>query len=146
MTTLETQTTSINLHQLIGKLISTYQPIAVSQKSFFVNEVSPTLIADTNQEVLANLLNSVVYFVARCCNEACISIYASTYDDRVAVNLKDTSNQSSYAVLYEFQHLQLLAKQIGGFLEINNYRNKETIITFNFENHSMIINQIMKRA
>lgn len=145
MTTLETQTTPVNLHQLAGKLIATYQPIAVSQNSFFINEVAPGLLADTNQEVLANLLNSIIYFVARCCNEACISVYASTYDDRVAVNIKDTSNKASYGVLYEFQHLQFLAKQIGGFLEINNYRNKETIITFNFENQQAVADTIVKQ-
>jgi hypothetical protein len=145
MTTFETQTSPINLRQLIGKLIANYQPLAVTQKSFFINEVSPALLADTSREVLGNLLNSVFYFVARCCNEACISVYATTYDDRVAVNIKDTSDQASYGVLYEFQHLQLLAKQIGGFLEINNYRNKETIITFNFENQQTVANTIVKQ-
>ena len=135
MMPLETTTKTIHLHQLISKLVSNYQAVAVIQKSFFMNEVSPGLLVATNQEALNNLLGSLFYLVARCSNEACISVYASVYDDRVALNIKDTSSSGNYGVLYEFQHLQLFARQIGGFLEINNYRNKETTISFNFENH-----------
>lgn len=134
MITSETTTTPVNVRQLIGKLISNYQPVAVIQKSFFINYVPQDLFAGTDQETLSYLLNSVFYFIARCSREACITICGSTYEDRVELTIKDTSSKASYSVLYEFQHLQLFAKQISGFLEINNHRNKETIISFNFEN------------
>ena len=144
MTTPENTTVPFNLHQLISKFISSYQPVAVTQKSFFMNDVSPGLFIATNQDVLSNLLSSLLYLVARCSNEASINVYASTYDDRVALNIKDSGCNGNYGVLYEFQHLQLFARQIGGFLEINNYRNKETTISFNFLNQLPATNTVIK--
>jgi len=124
----------INLNELVSRLISSYQPLAEQKQSFFTNDVPTGLSVTTDQEVLSTLLGSLFYIVAKTSRNNSISVLASSYDDRAVISITDSSPSGSYGVLYEFQHLQLLSKEIGGFLEINSYKNKQTVISYNFIN------------
>ena len=125
---------SINLNELISRLISSYQPLAENQKSFFINDVPTGLLVVADREVLGTLLGSLFYIAARSSKNNSISIYANSYEDRAVITITDSSPSGTYSILYEFQHLQLLSNELGGFLEISSYRNKETTISFNFQN------------
>ena len=130
----ETVPASFNLNELISRLISSYQPLAEQQKSFFINDVPTGLLLAADREVLSTLLGSLFYIAARSSRNNAIKVYANTYEDRAVISMSDNSPSGTYGILYEFQHLQLLSKELCGFLEINNYRNKETVISFNFHN------------
>ena len=124
----------INLNELISRLISSYQPLAEQKQSFFTNDVPDGLSVTTDREVLSTLLGSLFYIVAKTSRNNSISVFANSYDDRAVISITDNSPSGTYAVFYEFQHLQLLSKEIGGFLEINSFKNKETVISYNFIN------------
>ena len=89
---------------------------------------------ETKPEILATLLGTLFYIVARKSRETLIRVYAHAYDDRAAIHIKDNSEAGAYGILYEFQHVKILSREIGGFLEINTYKNRETTISFNFVN------------
>ena len=134
MTNSETNTAKTNLKQLIGQLIHSYQPVAVQQHSFFVNNISTELYTGTDPDTLNAMLGSLLYIIARCSKDSCILIDAIPHGNTMELSLKDNNAVNNYAVLYEFQHLKLLAQRLNGFLNINNLQNKETVISFSFDN------------
>ena len=125
----------LSLRQIVHKLLINYQPIAVKQKSFFVNDVPEGLTVVTDANTLSSLLGSLLCMTARLCRDTCIKISAKAYHDVVLMHIKDTSTFNSYAVLSELQHLQLLAGKIGGYVELTSQRKKETTIAFSFINN-----------
>ncbi|MES1220235.1 MAG: hypothetical protein ABUT20_32335 [Bacteroidota bacterium] len=136
MKNIETVPASINLHELISRLISSYQTLAENQKSFFINDVPTGLSLVADQEVLSTLLGSLFYIVARSSKNNSIHICATAYGDRVLISVSDSSPSGTYGVFYEFQHLRLLSQSLNGFLKIETYHNRETTITYNFQNRS----------
>ncbi len=126
----------LSLQQILRQLLANYQPVAVKQKSFFINDVPAGLTITTDTNTLSTLLGSLLYMTARLCRDTCIKISAKAYHDVVLVHIKDTSTFNSYAILSELQHLQLLAGKIGGYVELTSQRKKETTIAFSFINNS----------
>ncbi|MBL7762693.1 MAG: HAMP domain-containing histidine kinase [Chitinophagaceae bacterium] len=142
------------LKQLVKKLVATYQPIAVNQNSFFINEVPEHLLLHADKQVLSTLLGSLLYLTARCGKNTCIKISAKRYHDVLLLHVVDTCTENSYSILTELQHLKILAEKIGGFLDITSRRNKQTTISFSFmnrkenslnTNESSIINELNKQ-
>jgi hypothetical protein len=128
--------TTINLQQLIHSLIQFYKPVAEKQNCYFINAASHGLYVNADRESLGTLLGSLLYIVARCSRDTPILVSAACYHDRAAVSIQCSSRADSYPILYSFRHLELLAKELNGILEISNYVNRETTITFNFVNRS----------
>ncbi len=128
--------TTVNLQQLINRLTDFYKPVAESQKCYFTNSAAPCLYVKTDHEALGTFLGSLFYIVARCSRDTPIMISAACYNDRAAISLQCSSKADSYRIIYGFQHLALLSKELSGFLDISNYGNTETTITFNFVNYS----------
>lgn len=148
------ETEGNTLKQLVKKLVANYQPVAVSQNSFFINEVPEHLLLYADKQVLATLLGSLFYITARCGKNTCIKISAKRYHDVLLLHVIDTSTHNSYSILSELQHLQILAEKIGGFLDITSRRNKQTTISFSFMNRKEnglkidehpVVNEINKR-
>ncbi|MGC4037644.1 MAG: hypothetical protein QM764_16910 [Chitinophagaceae bacterium] len=130
----QTRPALINLNELIGRLISSYQPLAETQKSFFINDVPNGLLISADHQVLATLLGSIFYIVARSTSSNYIHVHSASEGDRASISITDNSPSGTYGILYEFQHLRLLSKPLDGFLQIETRYNKETTITFNFHN------------
>ena len=137
----ETNPPQTNLKQLIAQLINAYQPVAVQQHSFFVNDISPEVSASTDADALSAMMGSLLYIIARCSRDSCLTVHACNQADITTITLKDNNAVNNYAVLYEFQHLKMLAQSLKGFLEIITIRNKETFISFSFENPAACNNQ-----
>ncbi len=125
-----------SLQQITRRLLASYQPVAVKQRSFFINDVPPGLTVEADTDTLSTLLGSIFYITGRLCRNTCIKISAKAYHDVILMHIKDTSTFNSYAILSELQHLQLLAGKIGGYVEVTSQRKKETTIAFSFINRA----------
>lgn len=124
--------TTINLQQLINRLIVYYNPVANKQKCYFINAASHGLYVNTDMELLSTLLGTLFYIVARCSRDTSILVSAVCYHERAAVSIQCSGKADSYQILQGFDHLELLSKQLNGFIEVSRYDNRETTITFNF--------------
>jgi len=124
--------TTINLQQLINRLLVFYNPVATKQKCYFINAAGHGLYVNTHAESLGTLLGSLFYIVARCSHDTPILVTAACYNERAAVSVQCSSKADSYRILHGFQHLQILSKELNGSLDVSNYENRETTITFNF--------------
>jgi hypothetical protein len=127
--------TTISLQQLISKLVTFYTPVAHKQKCYFINSAAFNLYIKSNAELLGTLLGSLFYIVARCSRDSAILITAACYHDRAAISIQCSCKADKYHILHSFKHLELLSKELNGFLEINNYVSQQTTITFNLSNN-----------
>jgi len=125
-----------SLQQVVRRLLTIYQPLAVKQNSLFINDVPPALTILTDRTVVSGLLGDLLSMLARCCRNTSIKISAKAYHDIILMHIKDTSTFNSYAISSELQHMQLLSGKIGGYLDLTSQRKKETTIAFSFINRS----------
>jgi hypothetical protein len=122
------------LSALIGKLIRTYQPVAVQRNSTFLDEVPKNILLQADEKKIAAFLGSAFYLTARCSKDTCIKISAGEFSDILWIQIKDSNTFNSYALLSKMQHLQKLARTMGGSLDVTRIRSKETTIIFSIAN------------
>src|SRR5262249_22865071 len=79
-----------SLNTLVKQLVANYQPVAVKQNSFFINDVPPHLQLHADKQVLATILGSVLYVTARCGRDTCIKLTAKAYHDVLLLHIVDT--------------------------------------------------------
>lgn len=124
----------IPLKQVISNLLLSYQPVAVKQNSFFVNEIPGELTVEADKNVLVTMLGSLFYMTARCSKDTCIRISASMYENVLMLYVKDGSASNNYSILSSLQHLQMLAEKLGGFFHLSGQNSKATSIAFSLPN------------
>ena len=130
----ETLAPELSLQHIVQSLVLNYQNVAVTQNSFFVNEVPPTLCISADKGLVTTLLGNLFSLVANYCKDTCIKISAKAYHDVIVMHIKDTSTFNNYVLTSHLQNLQIGADKIGGFVEITSQRKKETTIAFSFIN------------
>ena len=111
---LHTTTGSFYLKPVISQLLQCYQPVAVKQRSFFINDVPGNLAVAADKNTFCTLLGSVLYLAARCRRDTCIRIEAGSTCQLAWITVKDNSIFKTYTMLLGFEHLQLLADKLGG--------------------------------
>jgi hypothetical protein len=121
------------LQNVVDCLITKLLPVAMRNNSFIVNDVPArlNLAGDGNNvaSVIAGLLRSVINNA----RESCIRISAKeVYGKMVMLSVKDTNSYDTYAVACGLQDVVLLAKKIGGHVDITSERQKVTTIAFQF--------------
>jgi hypothetical protein len=125
-------TETICLHDLVTQLLNSYQPVAVQRHSYFVNDIPADCSIQADRDVLATLLGSIFYIMARCGQETCIRISAQALQNDVYLEVKDTCTNNSYPVLLGLKHVQMLATKIGGHVDLSGYRENAATILFSF--------------
>ena len=124
----------IPLKEIISSLLLSYQPVAVRQNSFFVNEIPQELTVEADKNVLSTLLGSLLYVTARCSRDTCIRISAKAHENVLLLYVKDANCTNNYSILSSLQHLQLLADKLGGFFHLSGQDSKATSIAFSLPN------------
>ncbi|MGC4038376.1 MAG: hypothetical protein QM764_20600 [Chitinophagaceae bacterium] len=127
--------TTINLRQTLHQLINRYESIAEQHKNYFISQDLSTLYVSCEEEILSTLLNSLFYLSARCNRNSSITVSAVSYNDMAGISLLSNYSGNAQAILYGFQHFDLLANEIDGHLDISSYRNRESVVSFTFKNY-----------
>jgi hypothetical protein len=125
--------TKLSLHKLVDDVISVSSPDPDENKSPVVNNVPANLYLNTNEDVVALVLNGLLNAVIT--NASNSEIYVSAreiFGNTVKVYVKDNNCYNTYAVACGLQKVVPLAEQIGGYLNIINQRQKITTIEFSF--------------
>jgi hypothetical protein len=120
------------LNELVERLAAGILPTAVRKKSFIVNDVPAELFIDTDEDVLAAVLSSLLQTVVNHAENSCIRVTAKAYGDIIIVNITDSNTANSYAVASALPRVQPLAEKIGGYLSMIRQWEKITTITFSF--------------
>jgi len=127
---------TVSLKQIVARLITQWQPIAVRQHSFIVNDIPGDfhLKADSDSlaAIISALLNSVI---SRTANN-CIRISVKRFNDIVLLRLKDSNTARSRYSQYDWQKINSLAAKIGGCI-VENGISKNSSVTLSFHGLSV---------
>lgn len=121
------------LQNLIDKLIKSLLPLAVRNNCFIVNDVSPGLTINGEENAVISVLDGLLLSVINNARETCIRISAQEmYGKMIIVSVKDSNSFNTYAVACSLQDVVPLAEKIGGRLDISSQTQKITTIAFRF--------------
>jgi hypothetical protein len=121
------------LQNVVDGLIKTLMPMATRNNSQIVNEVSPQLCVNVDENAVTPVISGLLQSVINNARESCIRVTAKEmYGKMVVVSVKDSNSYNTYGVACSLQDIVPLAQKIGGNLDISNERQKITTIAFRF--------------
>lgn len=123
-----------NLHQLTGRLINNFLPVAVSNHSFFINDIPADLPVSCNQECITSVINSLLSTVVNHVKNTCIRLSARKYGYAIVLEIQESGSVNTYDMATGLQQVYSLAGKIGGNLSIGIRRPEITTITFSYPN------------
>ncbi len=123
-----------NLNQLIDRLTTMFLPVAVKNKSFFINEVPVDLPIDSNPQWIASVVSRMMSTVVNHVNDTCIRFTAKKQGYIIVFEILKSGSIDSYSMANELQQVNSLAEKIGGHLSITLPKPQTTSIAFTFPN------------
>ena len=125
--------TNLRLHELVDDVIKNSSHIPADSKSLIVNNVSGDLYINTNENVVACVIQGLLDSMIVNATEGDIHISAQElFGNTIKVFVRDNNCYNTYAVACNLQNMVPLAEQIGGYLNITNQRQKITTLEFSF--------------
>jgi hypothetical protein len=125
--------TKLSLHKLVDDVINVSSPAPVHSKHPVVNNVPANLYVNTNENIVASVIDGLLHAVITNATDGDIYISAKEiFGNTVKVFVKDNNCYNTYGLACGLQKVVPLAEQIGGYLNIINQRQKITTIEFSF--------------
>ena len=121
------------LHQLVNKVMIGLLPLALSHKSFVINDVNPDVNVCADENMLALVLGAMLNQTLSATENECIRVEASTGNDATSIFVK-TISQFLYGNRGSgLREMELAAEKIGASISISHSRCN-MMITCSFRN------------
>lgn len=127
--------TSIPLQEIVHRIAASSLSAAARKHSFIVNDIPTDLSVDTDENLLASVVATLLYTVIDHTEYSCIRVSAKTFGEIILVNVKEVHRAGGHAFDGNLRGIQKLAERIGGAVSVSNNREKSTDILFSFANH-----------
>ena len=124
---------SVALHLMVSRISASSLPSAIRKNSFIINDVPADLHANTDENMLATVLSSILQIVINHTENSCIRIAANVNDKIVNVQMQD-NNFNGNVIESDLKQVQTIANKMGGYLSIHTNLKKITSIAFSFPN------------
>lgn len=121
--------TAVSLHQLVNQLMNSFIPLAVTQKSFIINDVDKTFQLHANEQVLAFIVGNLLNNAITCSNSACIRIEAVKGSTGIQIRVRNNGAHFYSTVAHGFSQAVQAARSMGGNINIYNQHHEGTTIT-----------------
>jgi hypothetical protein len=121
-----------NLNDLVNRLTGNYLSLAVSNNSFFVNDIPANVPVENNSQRITSVISRMLSIVTEHVKNTCIHLSARKNGDLTLLEIKESGTVNGYALASDLQVVNLLAEQIGGSLSISIPKPEVTTITFSF--------------
>ncbi|HYF29878.1 MAG TPA: hypothetical protein VD993_02055 [Chitinophagaceae bacterium] len=122
---------TIPLACMIGQQLQWFQPQAVKNNSFIINDVPTDFKVTANKNLLAvviyNLFDSIVRKTSNSCIRATVNRFGST------VLLRVTNAADAYQQIFDLNDLAPIAKQLGGWITTSKASPKNLTVAFSFQ-------------
>ena len=110
--------TAMPLHQLVNKVMIGLLPLAVSHKSFVINDVNPDVNLVVDENMLALIVGSMLNQTLSATENECIRVEASCGQDATSISIK-TISQFLYGNSDSgLKEMELAAEKIGARISI----------------------------
>ena len=123
-----------DLHLLVNDVLNSILPLALSRKSFIVNDVSHNMIIYADKDILALVLGDLIKTTLAYAENDCIRVSANYFSDTVFLNVKETSQRPYAAVAESVERIQPLAEKLGGCITVNSDGSNRVSISLSFYN------------
>lgn len=121
-----------NLNQLIERLTSLFVPTAENNQSFFVNEVPRDLCIDLQPQFISPVIYRMLSAIVNHVKHSTIRMTAKKHEQLTVVEIRESGSVNSYAMASELQEVHLMARRMGGDLDIKLPAENVTSIVFSF--------------
>ena len=123
--------TTVALKQIVSGLIAQWQPFAVKQRSFILNDVPGDFHLKIDVTALTMVISAIFNSMISRTSNSCIRISIKQFNDIILLRLK-ASNPSGYRCSQPDWHkINRLAAKIGGCI-IENDSTKKKSVTLSF--------------
>jgi hypothetical protein len=126
--------TPVPLHHLVDKLVISLLPGATVSGSFIINDICRQLRVNTDPQVLASVLGSVLYHSILFSGDDCLRISAKSFGLVTLVHIRNSHSENEKLIAESLSQIRPLAEKLGGCIQISNNRTKGTTIVFTFLN------------
>lgn len=133
-TTLNHDYNSINLKQMVAQLIKGITPLAVSKKSFIINDIHPDLEINTDENMMAYVVGSMLNSSINVTENDCLHVTAKVFSNIIIIHIKDNFSSFNNSIAYDLELLQPVANKLGGCVCYDGNTIKGTSIAFSFTN------------
>jgi hypothetical protein len=130
-------TLTSSLYNMVDTIAASMEFAANHNKSFIINDVPEDILIDTNEDLLASILGSLMKEVIMHTDNGCIRITAKLFGNVVLLHVKNDGSLNYDSVSQKMNRMQAQAEKLGGFVGFTSYRNKLTTIAFSFMNRQI---------
>jgi K+-sensing histidine kinase KdpD len=127
--TTNSTSTAVSLHQLVDQLMASFIPLAVTQKSFIINDVDETFQLQANEQVLAFIVGNLLTNAISSSQSVCIRIEALKKPEGIQIRVRNNGAHYYSMVSNGFSQVVAAARSMGGNINIYNQRHEGTVIT-----------------
>ena len=124
------------LHRLVNDVLNSFLPLAVSRKSFIVNDVTHNMKVYADKDILALVFGDLIKTTLTYAENDCIRVSANYFSDTVFLNVKETSQRTSAAMAESVEWIQHLAEKLGGCITVNSNGGEGASVSLSFYNAS----------
>lgn len=124
-----TTSTAVSLYELVDSLMNSFIPLAVTQKSFIINDVDTAFQLYANEQVLAFVIGNLLNNAINASQNACIRIEAIRKAEGIQIRVKNNGANFYSTVAHGFSQVVAAARSLGGNINIYNQRHEGTVIT-----------------
>ena len=121
-----------NLNQLIERLTSLFVPTAENNQSYFVNDVPRDLCIDLQPQFISPVIYRMLSAIVNHVKKSSIRMTAKKHGLSTILEIRESGSVNSYAMASELQEVNLLARRMGGDLNITLPGENVTSIVFSF--------------
>lgn len=124
------------LHKMIARHLAVFQPLAVKQNSFIVNEVPADFRIMADEKVLSSLVHSMLSSVVAGSRNSCIRVSIKQFGNIILLKFRDRSGEIVFDMHCGQNKINVisLAEKIGGSVFMNDSRKKTDMLTLSFPN------------
>lgn len=121
--------TTVSLHKLIDQLMNSFIPLAVTQKSFIINDVDEAFKLNADEQVLAFIVSNLLNNAIISSQSVCIRIEALKQPEGILIRVRNNGSHFYSTVAHGFSQVVAAARSMGGDINIYNQRHEGTVIT-----------------
>ena len=122
------------LKRTVNRLLETYRPLAVSNKTVVINDIDDNVQVVTDTVIFEEVLTRILATMCRFTKYSNISIRTRSYHDILLIHFKDNSILSEPAAVSELKKLQPLTERLGGSITVNIAPSRMATVTFSLLN------------
>ncbi len=120
---------NVSLHHLVDRLMDSFIPLAVSKRSFIVNDIDAGFDVQADEQVLAYVVGNMLNNVINSSKSVCIRIEAVRKENGIQLRVRNNGSFFYSTVANSFAPVVEAARQLGGHINIYNQKHEGTIIT-----------------